>query len=67
MNRAVRIGKLSDPASVTRSRELHDLESPFPARETLIIDTTHMSPVNSARRIIDHFGLTRLFTDLEND
>lgn len=53
----VRIGKLTDPDSVTRSRELHDLESPFPGRETLTIDTTNTLPEMAARLIIDHFGL----------
>ena len=63
----VRIGKLTDPDSVTRSRELHDLESPFPGRETLVIDTTDTSPETAARRIIDHFGLQQRSVGLEND
>ncbi|HEX6125411.1 MAG TPA: AAA family ATPase [Pyrinomonadaceae bacterium] len=53
----VLIGKLTDPDSVTRSRAEYDLESPFPGRETLIIDTTHVVPEASAARIIAHFKL----------
>ena len=50
------IGKLTDPATVTKSK-VPDLESPLPGRETLIIDTTDLSPAETAERIIQHFGL----------
>lgn len=54
-----KIGKLTDPDSVTRSREVHDLESPLPGRETLVIDTSDISPAEAAVRIIEQFGLER--------
>lgn len=53
----VRIGKLTDPESIERSNERYDLFSPFPGRETLIIDTTDLEPAKAAGRIIEHFGL----------
>ena len=61
----VRIGKLTDPDSVGRS-EL-DLTSPFPGRETLIIDTTHSTVEDTARQIIDRFGLQRSSADLQTN
>lgn len=61
----VRIGKLVDPESVTRSRQLHDLESPYPGRDTLVIDTTAIPPDTAARRIIEYFGLTVIDKDNE--
>lgn len=51
----VRMGKLVDPDSVGRS-EL-DLTSPYPGRETLVLDTTHTPPEITAEAIINHFGL----------
>ena len=53
----VRIGKLTDPNSIELSRERYDLLSPLPGRETLIIDTTDVSPADAATRIIEHYGL----------
>ena len=51
----VRIGKLTDPGSVpTRGA---DLESPFPGRETLVIDNTDIPPDRTAEMIIDHYRL----------
>jgi hypothetical protein len=61
----VRIGKLVDPESVTRSRQVHDLESPFPGRDTLVIDTTSRAPDSAAMAIIEYFGLTEI--DKENE
>ena len=52
-----RIGKLTDPDSVDRSRERYDLLSPLPGRETLIIDTSDTLPCEAASRIIEHYGL----------
>lgn len=52
----VKIGKLTDPASVTREGK-PDLESPLPGRDTLIIDTTEIPPGVAAERIIEYFGL----------
>jgi RNase adaptor protein for sRNA GlmZ degradation len=53
----VRIGKLTDPDSVDTSQQRNDLLSPLPGRQTLIIDTSDLSPDESADRIIRHFGL----------
>ena len=53
----VRIGKLTDPDSVGRSELV--LTSPYPGRETLILDTTNTPPEVTAEAIIDHFGLQR--------
>ena len=53
----IRIGKLVDPGSVGRNNI--DLTSPYPGRETLILDTTNSSAVDTAERIIEHFGLQR--------
>lgn len=55
----VKIGKLTDPDSVTRSRELRDLESPLQGRDTLVIDTSGISPEIAAERIIEYFGLNK--------
>jgi hypothetical protein len=51
----VRIGKLTDPESVGRGDAV--LTSPYPGRETLILDTTYAPPDVTAKRIIEHFGL----------
>ena len=51
----VQIGKLTDPAAVP-SRGGLDLTSPFPGRETLVIDNTHLSPEEAAEKICDRFG-----------
>ena len=55
----VRIGKLTDPTSVTRL-DKPDLESPLPGRDTLTIDTTRIPPGEAAEQIIDYFGLCRM-------
>jgi chloramphenicol 3-O-phosphotransferase len=54
------IGKLTDPDSIDTSREKFDLFSPLPGRDTLVIDTTATPPDESARRIIEYFGLEEL-------
>jgi hypothetical protein len=53
----VRIGKLTDPDSVDTSQERNDLLSPLPGRETLVIDTTDITPGEAALRIIEHYRL----------
>ena len=53
----VRLGKLTNPDSVGRTEI--DLTSPYPGRETLILDTTRTSVEETAEKIIDHFGLQR--------
>jgi len=56
----VRMRKLTDPDSVDTSQERNDLLSPLPGRETLVIDTSDISPDEAATRIIKHFGLRDL-------
>ncbi len=51
----VSIGKLTDPESVGRNGI--DLTSPYPGRETLELDTTTTPPAETARRVIEHYGL----------
>ena len=53
----VRIGKLTDPESIDRPGKKIELSTPFPGRDTLIIDTTDTSPDKAARQIIEHYGL----------
>lgn len=53
----VKIGKLANAESVDRSLVRYDLLSPLPERETLILDTTDIQPEQTAKLIIDHFGL----------
>jgi cytidylate kinase len=54
--------KLTDPASVDRQRGENLLFSVHPdfAGETLVIDTSDISPDEAATRIIDHFGLREI-------
>lgn len=51
----VRIGKLVDPESIGLKKI--DLTSPFPGRETLILDTTDTPPDRVAQQIVERFGL----------
>ena len=53
----VRIGKLTDPASVDRLRDRYDLLSPYTQRESLIIETDDIGPGHAARMIVEHFSL----------
>lgn len=53
----VKLGKLTDPAAVEGWLRRYDLESPFPGRETLLIDTTEIRPAEAASLIIQRFGL----------
>ena len=55
----VRLRKLTDPDSVDRTRQRFDLESPHPdlEAETLIIDTSDITPERSVETIVRHFGL----------
>jgi broad-specificity NMP kinase len=62
----LRIGKLADPESVDRSLVRYDLLSPLPGRETLILETTNIQPEETARLIIEHFGLQQSVV-VEND
>ena len=51
----VKIGKLIDPDAVGRNNI--NLTSPLPGRETLIIDTTDLSPKTAAQLIVEHYQL----------
>ena len=55
----IRIGKLTDPGSIDGSLSRYDLRSPYPGRESLMIDTTDLVPAEAAEQIIEHFGLQR--------
>ena len=54
----VKIGKLTDPASIDGSLSRYDLRSTYPGRESLVIDTTALDPIDAAWQIIEHFGLS---------
>ncbi len=58
----VRMRKLTDPASIVRQREEDILFSIHPdfADTTLVVDTSDISPDESATRIIEHFGLKEI-------
>ena len=51
----VKIGKLVNPASVGSSEA--ELTTPYPGRDTLVIDTTNIAPEDAAQEIIESFGL----------
>lgn len=55
----VRIGKLTDPEAVERSKL--NLVTPLPGRDTLTIDTTSTKPEEAAELIIEYFGLRTLW------
>lgn len=56
----VRLRKLTDPDSVDGSQQRNDLLSPLPGRETLIIDTSDITPDEAVIRIMEHFGLRQI-------
>ncbi|MFT3744596.1 MAG: AAA family ATPase [Pyrinomonadaceae bacterium] len=51
------IGKLTDPDSVGRDTDVIDLQSPYPGRDTLIVDTDHITPDETAEVILQHYNL----------
>jgi cytidylate kinase len=55
----IRLRKLTDPDSIDRQRQQDLLFSPHPdwAAETLVLDTSDISPDEAASRIIDHYKL----------
>lgn len=55
----VKLRKLTDPESVGAPGR-PDLFSPFPDRESLVIDTSDIEPDETARLIIEAFGLKEL-------
>ena len=55
----IRIGKLTSPDSVDRTAEKFEVRKPYPGRETLVIETTDITPGEAAELIIQRFGLQR--------
>jgi chloramphenicol 3-O-phosphotransferase len=53
----VRLRKLTDPASIDSPSRVIELMSPLPGSQTLIIDTTNVSPSEAATTVINHYGL----------
>jgi hypothetical protein len=49
--------KLSDLEHYRVTKEGKDIFAPLPDRESLHVDTTHVSPVDAALRVIEHYGL----------
>lgn len=56
----VRLRKLTDPEAVGTAASKAALFTPFPDRESLIIDTSDIEPEESASRIITAFRLKEL-------
>lgn len=52
-----RIGKIATPEMLTGIHERHEMYTPLPGRETLEIDNTDLPASETARLIIEHFGL----------
>jgi AAA domain len=50
-------GKIRDAEQLQALRRRYDLDSPVPQRESLVVDTTHLPPQETARRIVRHFRL----------
>ena len=56
------MGKLTDPTTVDLNKLKTDLVSPHPdyEEETLVIDTSDVSPDEAASLIIERFGLREI-------
>ena len=52
-----RYGKLKNVEILHDVWNKYDLFSPVPARESLIVDNTNLSPKNAASKIIEHYKL----------
>ncbi len=50
-------GKLRDAEQVRALCQQYELASPVPQRESLVLDTTQISPQEAARQIVAHFSL----------
>jgi len=50
-------GKLASAGALAALIEEQDVFAPFPGVESLIIDNTQMAPHETAKRIIEHYGL----------
>jgi hypothetical protein len=61
----IRLGKLTDPNSDDTAHLRVDVSSPLPGREkeTLVIDTTNVSPEEASELIIERFGLSNPLSD----
>jgi hypothetical protein len=53
----VNASKISDAEALRTVLEARDFSTPLPARDTLSIDNTSLSPAEVAGRIVAHFGL----------
>ena len=62
----VRIGKLTNPESVGRT-DAPEMNTPYPGRETLVIDTTSADPEAVANQIIEQFQLQQLQGPLQQE
>lgn len=60
----IRIGKLISPESVERTEERFDVRTPYPGKETLVIDTTEITAREAAALIIQRFELQDLDEEL---
>lgn len=60
----LRIGKLTSPESVDGSLARYDLRSPYPGRDSLVIDTTDIEPEDAATLIVQQFRLQRQYEGL---
>lgn len=54
-----KLGKIKTVELIDYYHDKYDLCSPFPERESLIIDNTNFSPDQAARRIIEHYNLAK--------
>ena len=50
-------GKLTSVETLRELLEKYDLFTVFPGRESLSLDTSHLTPVEAARHIISHYQL----------
>ena len=50
-------GKLRDAAFVHALCQQHELATPVPRRESLVLDTTHLAAPEAARQIAAHYSL----------
>ena len=50
-------GKVATPEMLLSLHEKYELKSPFPGRESLVIDNTSLSPRQVAEQIIEHYRL----------
>lgn len=55
-----RFGKLKNAELLNELLDKHDLYSPVPDRESLIIDNTDLPAKDAARKIVEHFRLWRI-------